>query len=490
MGVWKRRGRRALVVIGAFILLGGGSMYFLSRDIEPPDLSEFKVERPPVAEEENAFTHFTRAFRLLVPEGPDAEDGEGEDDGDSALEAAKEMYAVDHLSMAGGEPTRVVSAEAAREHVRGYLARHEDVLPHLRAGLSFPVCLTPELEDLSGRGLPEVMEWMKLGMYLQIRTEFHRREGDFTTATDSLLLLLGFAQHLLQEPSCIITFLIPHQIQAGAMEQVQAFLDDPATPDATLDALADALERSPSITEPMRKAVQGEFLLLVATFRRCHPHNLSDLLFFGADGGLAGFLSSHFPRYVFQPHRTAESMIGFNKRILADAERPFSAIDAEFYRSIDYPDQDAPGFPDILLPNSFGRFIAHGIQFPVVNQLLRSYETNAELAGTRLLVALHRYRRANGALPERLDDLVPAFLPAVPVDPFDGAPFRYDRGRGLVYSVGEDGIDKVEDVATRISDGLMESVAGGVGIAFWVDAPPDRCADGGGCGCCADEAEE
>jgi hypothetical protein len=37
--------------------------------------------------------------------------------------------------------------------------------------------------------------------------------------------------------------------------------------------------------------------------------------------------------------------------------------------------------------------------------------------------------------------LVPDSLPAVPRDPFDGAPFRYSAGRRLVYSVGENLVD-------------------------------------------------
>jgi hypothetical protein len=58
-------------------------------------------------------------------------------------------------------------------------------------------------------------------------------------------------------------------------------------------------------------------------------------------------------------------------------------------------------------------------------------------------IAAERYRRAHGTWPKTLDDLSPAFLAAVPPDPFDGAPLRYKRlADGIVvYSVGPDGID-------------------------------------------------
>ena len=40
-------------------------------------------------------------------------------------------------------------------------------------------------------------------------------------------------------------------------------------------------------------------------------------------------------------------------------------------------------------------------------------------------VAVERFRRARGALPAELGELVPDFLPAVPRSPWDGAPFAY-----------------------------------------------------------------
>lgn len=56
--------------------------------------------------------------------------------------------------------------------------------------------------------------------------------------------------------------------------------------------------------------------------------------------------------------------------------------------------------------------------------------------GTRLSLALWMYEREHGALPQRLEALAPAWIEAVPGDPYCGQSFRYDRTRRLVYSVG------------------------------------------------------
>jgi hypothetical protein len=58
-------------------------------------------------------------------------------------------------------------------------------------------------------------------------------------------------------------------------------------------------------------------------------------------------------------------------------------------------------------------------------------------------VAAERYRREHGDWPQAVADLVPGYLPAVPLDPFDGQPLRYRRtdSGAVIYSVGEDGRD-------------------------------------------------
>ena len=70
------------------------------------------------------------------------------------------------------------------------------------------------------------------------------------------------------------------------------------------------------------------------------------------------------------------------------------------------------------------------------------------VAGTRAVIAVERYRIAHGQYPETLAAVVPAFLPAVPVDPMTGNPLLYTRIENdphlreyLVYSTGIDGID-------------------------------------------------
>lgn len=66
--------------------------------------------------------------------------------------------------------------------------------------------------------------------------------------------------------------------------------------------------------------------------------------------------------------------------------------------------------------------------------------------GALVVLALEVARRRTGAYPATLAELTPAFLPRVPLDPFDGKPLRYlapksAADRPVLYSVGVDGVD-------------------------------------------------
>jgi hypothetical protein len=70
-----------------------------------------------------------------------------------------------------------------------------------------------------------------------------------------------------------------------------------------------------------------------------------------------------------------------------------------------------------------------------LNSQRRSKRQLADLHAAQLKVALRLYQAETGKPAAALDVLVPRYLPVIPVDPFDGQPFRYrlSRGERLVW---------------------------------------------------------
>jgi hypothetical protein len=87
-------------------------------------------------------------------------------------------------------------------------------------------------------------------------------------------------------------------------------------------------------------------------------------------------------------------------------------------------------------------------------------------------IAAERYRQARGAWPATADALVPAYIEAVPLDPFDGRPVRYRLADGgvIVYSVGPDGVDN----NGRLAGKNLNEPGTDLGWRLWPTPRPPR----------------
>jgi hypothetical protein len=77
-------------------------------------------------------------------------------------------------------------------------------------------------------------------------------------------------------------------------------------------------------------------------------------------------------------------------------------------------------------------------------------------AAARIALSVEHFRADHGGLPTGLADLVPAYLEAIPADPYDGAPmrFRVDANGYTVYGVGLNAKDDNGNLSQRLDEGL------------------------------------
>lgn len=101
----------------------------------------------------------------------------------------------------------------------------------------------------------------------------------------------------------------------------------------------------------------------------------------------------------------------------------------------------------------FPRFYAYPMEIAVQGY----YSSRNDMEGATTLLALREFRLANGEFPETLRELVPRFLPRLPIDYGDRGILRYERRDGgfILYSVGWDGVDDGGRFDTLSSDGRL-----------------------------------
>jgi hypothetical protein len=92
-----------------------------------------------------------------------------------------------------------------------------------------------------------------------------------------------------------------------------------------------------------------------------------------------------------------------------------------------------------------GHGLMTGMLVPMLEAACRNMvKVQVFRSATGVALAATRYRLDHGDYPATMDALVPDYLAAIPVDPFDGQPLRFKKsgdGSVVIYSIGPDGKD-------------------------------------------------
>ncbi len=122
---------------------------------------------------------------------------------------------------------------------------------------------------------------------------------------------------------------------------------------------------------------------------------------------------------------------------------------AEAVREADWPAVESR-LPVVEAPNEALRRVTKKLSALLLPELDRAIELHFRLLAVRrmaaIALAIRMYEVDHGDRPENLADLVPAYLPAVPADPFaaSGRPIAYrpEADPPVLYSVNRDGVDE------------------------------------------------
>ncbi|MGO8675782.1 MAG: hypothetical protein ACLQVX_07910 [Limisphaerales bacterium] len=376
----------------------------------PATLSELDAWYPAVPPSENAALVYTNAFDLLAASGVSS-------NGARFLNAScpgqgQRLTAEDKRELA----ELLATNQAALRLLRSAPASGRSRYPiDLRDGLWVPL---PHLGRLK-------MTVSLLGAEALLRAS----EGDAEKAAEALLAAGRAADSVSEEP-LLISYLVrvaAWKILLARLEQALGLTQWTEEQLALLEKRVGEAERALALA----RAFAGERACGIAVFAdpnafgghqssdpRRHTLGGADLLF-----GLyrASGLRQEDEGYY----------LGAMAKMMTSAELPYPARFNGLQRA------------GTMLTNTPGRFcfISRMMLPGLAGMQVRDADVTARIRAATTALAVERFRRAHGdALPDTLEALVPAYLRAVPSDPFDGKPLRFTKHGPsyAVYAVGSD----------------------------------------------------
>jgi hypothetical protein len=159
----------------------------------------------------------------------------------------------------------------------------------------------------------------------------------------------------------------------------------------------------------------------------------------------------------FSIARSRERLAGLTRAAVADVDRPY-ADTGRAGRAV--PTENPSPVRLILSGNAVGNVLIDMLSPAWERVLINKCREQVRHRATLLLLALKAYHAEHGDLPDTLEELVPKYLAAVPLDDFDGQPLRYLKAERRIYSVGAQSIDSARsaDNDTTQDPGLEFSI--------------------------------
>jgi len=329
-------------------------------------------------------------------------------------------------------PGRTQPLDASpRQLVEKFLSDNEKTLTLLHEAASiehcrYPIDLTKGSVDLMERpGSPASwVEDLRAGTrLLRLEALSHCESRDLDKALKSIHANFALAEFI--GAPLLVHRLIHNSVQSRTYESIERMLNRMQLTDEQLLSLSAWIEESRSDNGYI-KALVGERCIGLSVFQGPVGQTTDQM---GAGKGKAPILMLGFWKMLGLHYRDAVGYIGLMQEY----------IDA----------MDLPSDERLLVFDSIQEKVDSGKRGGLLTRLLwpalartLEHETRctAEALAAQTALAVERYRLAEGHLPESLEDLVPAYMEAVPKDPFDGRRLRYfTRENGfVVYSVGDD----------------------------------------------------
>jgi hypothetical protein len=327
--------------------------------------------------------------------------------------------------------------------------------------------------------LPHLAPMRRSAQKLEAAAVLDLHNGDPGAAATNILTTLGLVQRNASE-GLLISHLVRIAMTAFAVAPTWELLQATNVTDAQLAAVQQGWEQMDFLSDATNAFVM-ERAWGLAEIEKMRATHYEFGKVFGAAGSMSGSGGSSWTwppdwEAITEEPRDAIGEVMWRSSwsysdelrtlkgdsIMLETLRTMQTNQGQFYKA-DY-DAMTARLSSLGITNA-GEAFFRALKIPDMGEMFGDFSLSSAVLKTLRIetarrvvvtaIALKRFQLKHGKSPETLNEMVPEFSPAVPVDPYDGKPLRYHPnadGMYLLYSVGEDGKD----------DGGDPSLQGGV----------------------------
>lgn len=343
---------------------------------------------------------------------------------------------VPHVGGSGGELPPLDQPWADPAVVQTYLSTYERELTALHAvakekgAVRYPRQFSKGIAML----IPDAQKARSAARALQLQFHQQLRDKDTGAALENVDTQAALGQTLHHDPF-LISLLIRVAIESGTLKSVQQAAEVLPLTDAELAHLQTVV-RQLDIQQQYEDAFLGERAMVY------HGFHLPITMLSGQQfpsGAVTDMETSYDVSRVSRPEDCAMALRILSQYLDAAKKGPPASLE-----EVDVISEEFKASVASASPWERFRYAQTNLLIPAMgaaSQADARFRAQRDL--TDVLLALRRFELKHGKLPNELSELVPDFMPTVPLDPFDGQPLRIliKEGSAAAYSIGKDRID-------------------------------------------------
>jgi len=417
------------IAIGILIIAAGIALFVISRDEAPPDDSDLIVKRLDIPDDQNGFTYFQQAGAALYWPGTEAWKKAAKHSESEDAEKIKDRL---ERMMDGKDWDAVLAAEV--------LDANKPTFALIEKGLACREFQVPKPVGMDALDL-NVLDFLNLSRACFVRAFAMAKAGDKARAVDEALRMVQFGHALERSKGVLVTCLVGTTIKGMGLATVRQLVANGVLPPEHLKKAAARLVEFADSGEGYADSLRVEYgwgMGIIEEFREGKGVMAKILAQMQQSGRTEDDVKRDWESYmnfglVFKPNQTRRFYIETIQPTVENATKHFADM---------HPPPDVrvelKRRPWYLSGNVVGKKFIVMFLPAVPGAMQLKVRVNDDVAVTRILLALKAFKLATGRLPKTLDELVPEYLAAVPLDDFDGKPLRYSPEKKILYSVGKD----------------------------------------------------
>lgn len=311
----------------------------------------------------------------------------------------------------------------------GVLEKNRIALNLFNEAMQQPFLLVPEPTNTFDEDYPYLGGWKELS-YLELIqvNSLHRNKRD-KEAFNLSLKIINFGQQAENSGGPVLHYLTGAAIKHMGLVSIQQMIPGTTLSETNLAQLIHTLGQLGPNPEGFSNAIKMEYKLQCNLAADVAGADLPGM----TNSGFEKFIGSLALKPLYSEKEMRTEFAQANRVLLDNFSKPLSQMP---WTNIPSIGTNTSRWQLLVGGNVIGS-IFYDLAETVVKVLpVRKDREDVEVKATQILLALKIYQMRHGKLPDSLSELTPEFFPQVPIDDFDGKPFRYLPNEKIIYSVG------------------------------------------------------